>query len=107
MAKRTKTETATHSVLRAAYEAFERGDAVTARGLALEVLAGKVGRDDAAVGKELAAALSTPEAPVDESPQAVAQDLIARTKVPGKPYVFALLVAAVYALLVGLAAART
>lgn len=106
MAKKTKAETASHSVLKVAYEAFERGDVVQARSLAMEVLAGKVGKDDPAVAKELAATLSTPESPVDESPQAVAQDLISRTKVLGKPYLFAGVVGAVYLLLVVLAAIR-
>jgi len=105
-AKKTKAESSGHSVLKVAYEAFERGDAVLARRLALEVLAGKVGTDDAAVAKELAAELSAPGAPVDESPQAVAQDLLSRTKVLPKPYLFAGLVAAVYLLLVVLATLR-
>lgn len=107
MAKKTKAETASHSVLKAAYDAFERGDVVQARSLAREVLAGKVGRDDPAVANELAALLSTPTSPVDASPQAVAQDLISRTKVPGKPYVFAVVVGAVYLLLVVLAVVRS
>ncbi|MEW6432516.1 MAG: hypothetical protein AB1730_13520 [Myxococcota bacterium] len=104
--KKTKAESASHSVLKVAWEAFERGDVVQARALAGEILAGKVGRDDPEVARELAAMLSTPEAPVDESPQAVAQDLISRTKVLGKPYVFAGLVGAVFVLLVVLAAIR-
>jgi hypothetical protein len=105
-AKKTKADTATHSVLKVAFEAFQEGDAVQARALALQVLAGKVGRDDPAVAKELAAKLSTPEQPVDESPQAVAQDLLSRTKVPGKPYLFAAVVLTVYLLLVVMAVVR-
>ncbi|MEW5739344.1 MAG: hypothetical protein AB1938_10485 [Myxococcota bacterium] len=105
-AKRSKAEGSTHSVLKLAYEAFERGDVVLTRQLALEVLAGKVGRDDAEVARGLAKELSTPATPVDESPQAVAQDLLTRTKVMPKPYLMAAAVAAVYVLLVVLAAVR-
>jgi predicted nucleic acid-binding protein len=105
-AKKTKAETASHSVLKLAYEAFDRGDVVLTRQLVLEVLAGKVGKDDADVAKALAKELSSPEAPVDESPQAVAQELLRRTKVMGKPYLMAGAVAAVYLLLVVLAAVR-
>lgn len=104
--KKAKAEASSHSVLKVAYEAFNRGDVVLARQLALEVLAGKVGKDDPQVAKELAGELSTPESPVDESPQAVAQNLLLRTKVMGRPYVMAAAVAAVYLLLVVLAAIR-
>lgn len=104
--KKTKLDAASHSVLKVAYDAFGRGDVVQARQLAHEVLAGKVGRDDAEVAKALAKELSTPDAPVDESPQAVAQELISRSQVPPKPYVFAAVVGAVYLLLVVLAAVR-
>ncbi|GMU61841.1 MAG: hypothetical protein AMXMBFR34_36040 [Myxococcaceae bacterium] len=103
--KKAKAE-ASSSVLKVAYEAFNRGDVVLARQLALEVLAGKVGKDDPQVAKELAGELSTRESPVDESPQAVAQNLLLRTKVMGRPYVMAAAVAAVYVLLVVLAAIR-
>jgi hypothetical protein len=105
-AKKPKAEASSHSVLKVAYEAFERGDAVQARSLAHEVLAGKVGKDDPEVAKWLASELSTPEAPVDASPQAVAQDLLSRTKVLPRPYLFAGVVAAVYLLLVVLATLR-
>jgi hypothetical protein len=104
--KKNKAESSSHSVLKVAYDAFERGDAVLARSLALEVLAGKVGKDDPEVAKDLARELSAPGAPVDESPQAVAQDLLSRTKVLPKPYLFAGVVAAVYLLLVVLATLR-
>jgi hypothetical protein len=105
-AKKAKAEAASHSLLKLAYEAFDRGDVVLARQLVREVLAGKVGKDDPEVAKALAKELSTPAAPVDESPQAVAQDLLKRTQVMGKPYLMALVVAAVYLLLVVLAAVR-
>lgn len=106
--KKTKSSEAkeVRSVLQIAFQAFERGDAVWARAMANEVLAGRTARDEAAVAKSLAHTLSAEGAPVDESPQAVAQELIDRTTAPLKPVVFAGLAAFVFVLLVALAASR-
>lgn len=106
MAKKTKADQAAHSVLKVAWEAFDAGDVVQARALAADVLAGTVGPDDEAEAKRLATLLSTPERPVDASVQAVAHEIVVRTKVPGRPYLLAGLAAAVYVLLVALAAVR-
>lgn len=106
MAKGNKQE-AGRSVLKLAAEAFERGDVVEARRLARAVLAGTLGKDEAKAAAELARQLSTPEAPVDESPQAVAQELISRSGVPPRPYVFVAAVAAAYVGLVILAVVRS
>lgn len=105
MAKGNKQDSS-KSVLKLAQEAFERGDVVEARRLAQAVLAGTLGKDEAKAATELAKFLSTPEAPVDESPQAVAQELISRTGVPPRPYLFVAAVAAAYIGLVLLAALR-
>jgi hypothetical protein len=105
MAKGNKQDTS-RSVLKLAYEAFERGDVVEARRLSHAVLAGTLGKDEAKAAAELAKFLSTPEAPVDESPQAVAQELISRTGVPPRPYLFVAAVAAAFVGLVILAAVR-
>ena len=51
--KEQKTDDA-RSVLKVAFEAYQRGDSVQARSLAREVLAGQVGRDDEKVATELA-----------------------------------------------------
>lgn len=105
MAKSKKDE-ASRSVLQAAFEAFERGDSVQTRALAKAVLDGKVGRDDPKVATELAKKLSIPEAPVEGTPPAVAQELINRTIVAPRPYVFVLAVAATFLLLVIVAVTR-
>ncbi|MFZ5445444.1 MAG: hypothetical protein ACOZQL_35965 [Myxococcota bacterium] len=105
MAKQKKDE-ASRSVLKLAFEAWQRGDAVQTRALAREVLAGKLGRDDEKVASELAAKLSNEEARVAETPQAVASELIDRTIVPLKPYVMVAAVAAAFITLVIIATVR-
>lgn len=105
MAKGNKQDS-TKSVLKVAWEAFERGDVVQARALAHEVLAGRLGKDDAKAAADLAKYLSAPGAPVDESPQAVAQEIISRTGVPPRPYLFVAAVAAAFIGLVILAVVR-
>jgi hypothetical protein len=87
MAKGNKTAEG-KSVLRASYEAFERGDVVTARSLAKEVLAGRVGKDDASAAEELSKKLSSDEAKIDATPEAIAKELVSRTIVPPRPYIF-------------------
>lgn len=98
MAKGNKQEPS-RSVLKLAYESFQRGDMVQARQLAQAVLDGKVGRDDEKAAVELAKTLSVEGHSIMENPSAVAIELISRTKVPPRSY---LLVAAVAATFLGL-----
>lgn len=105
MAKGNKTAEG-KSVLRASYEAFERGDVVTARALAQEVLAGRVGKDDQSAAEELSKKLSTDELKIDATPEAIARDLVSRTIVPPRPYIFVGAVAFAFAALVTLAIIR-
>lgn len=105
MAKGNKTAEG-KSVLRASYEAFERGDVVTARALAQAVLAGKVGHDDAGAAEELSRKLSTDEAKVAPTPDAVAKELVSRTIVPPPPYAFVAAVALTFIVLVTIALTR-
>ncbi len=83
-----KKEEQSRSVLKLAYQAFERGDVVKTRELAKAVLAGKVAPDDEQVARELSKTLSIAEAVVGETPAAVAQELISRTITPPRPYLF-------------------
>ncbi len=94
------------SVLRAAWEAFGRGDAVEARRLAQAVLAGQHGKDDEAAAKDLARLLSSTERPVAETLEAVARELVDRTIVPPRPYLFVGAAALAFITLVTLAAIR-
>lgn len=94
------------SVLMAAFDAFQRGDMVTTRRLANEVLAGKMGKDDERAAAELAKLFSVEGAPVKEAVEDVARELVLRTKVPPKPYAFAALSLGIFVLLVVLAATR-
>lgn len=94
------------SVLVAAYQAFQRGDMVTARRLCRDVLAGKKGPDDERAAEELSKTLSSELTPVGGSVEDVAKDLLSRTKGPPRPYVFALLSTSIFVLLVVLAATR-
>ena len=84
MAKGNKQDS--RSVLKLSYEAFERGDSVQAR--------------------ELAKVLSIEGAVVAETPTAVAHELISRTIVPPRPYLFVAAVAFAFITLVILAAWR-
>lgn len=104
MAKGNKQES--RSVLNLAFEAFQRGDSVQARALAKAVLAGKVGKDEDKAASELAKTLSIEGAVVAETPAAVANELISRTIVPLRPYVFVAAVAFAFISLVILAAWR-
>lgn len=105
MAKGNKTAEG-KSVLRAAYEAFERGDVVTARKLGQAVLAGHVGKDDANAAEELAKKLSTDALKIEPTPEAVAKDLVSRTIVPPPPYAFVGAVALTFIVLVTIALTR-
>jgi hypothetical protein len=105
MAKGNKQDQS-KSVLRVAYESFQRGDMVQARQLAKAVLEGKVGKDDEKAASELAKTLSIEGAVVAETPTAVANELISRTIVPPRPYLFVAAVAATFVALVILAAWR-
>lgn len=105
MAKGNKPDQS-RSVLKLAYEAFERGDVVQARQLAQAVLGGKLGPDEAKEATRLAKHLGTAESPVDESPQAVAQEIISRTGVPPKPYLMVAVVAVAFLGLLVLAVVR-
>lgn len=105
-AKKTASEKPAKSLLRAAFEAAERGDVFTARRLAKAVVAGTVGADEVHEAATVAEALSTDELQVDAQPRTVAQALLRRTAVPLKSYAFALLALGVWVLLVLLAHAR-
>lgn len=98
-----KSNNGNRSVLKLAYEAFQRGDAVQARQLGQAVLTGKVGKDDDKVAVELAKEFSTDENPIAATPAAVAQELISRTIVPPRPYIFVAAVAGTFLALVLLA----
>jgi hypothetical protein len=106
MAKASKQQDHGKSVLWVAYEALQRGDAVEARRLAKEVLAGKRGPNDEKVAKELAAELSAEGAVVPETIEGVANDLLARSGVPSKPYLMVATVVAAYAILLVIAITR-
>lgn len=96
------------SLLDAAFQAFERGDLVTARTLAQAVLAGKAGPDEARAARELARGplAKDVERAVEETPASVAAYLVHKTSIPGKTFWFALLGAGLFIFLLGLAAAR-
>lgn len=91
----------------AAFEALAAGDAVTARRLANELSAGKAGPDEANGVRKVAKELSAQGAPVAETPQGVAQELLARTRAPPKAYLLGGVAALVYAALLLLAIARS
>ena len=105
MAKGNKQDLS-RSVLKLSYEAFQRGDSVQARQLAKAVLAGKQGKDDERAAVELASTLSSDLYTVAPTPTAVAEDLVRRTIVPPRPYLFVAAVAAAFICLVLLAAWR-
>lgn len=94
------------SVLINAYDAFQRGDMVRARQLAQSALDGKLGKGDEKAAVELAKELSIDGQSIMENPAAVAIELISRTKVPPRPYLFVAAVAATFVALVILAVWR-
>jgi hypothetical protein len=101
-----KKEELGRSVLKTAFDAFQRGDMVQARQLAQAVLDGKVAKDDEKAAVELAKELSIDGHAIMENPSAVAIEIISRTKVPPKPYLFVAAVATTFLVLVILAAWR-
>ena len=101
-----KKEELARSVLKTAYDAFQRGDMVQARQLAQAVLDGKVGKDDEKAAAELAKKLSIDGVSIMENPPSVAIEIISRTKVPPRPYLFVAAVAAAFLGLVILAVWR-
>lgn len=105
MAKGNKQDLS-RSVLMLSYEAYQRGDSVQARQLAKAVLAGQVGKDDEKAAVELSKRLSIEGHVIGENPAAVATELISRTVVPPRPYLFVAAVAAAFIGLVILAAWR-
>ena len=106
MAKGNQQQTNGRSVLRVAFEAFERGDKVQARQLAQAVLDGKIGKEDSSVAEALAPKLSSEVAQVAPTVEAVAKEIVSRTIVPPRPYIFVAIAAATYVILVVLAAVR-
>ncbi len=84
------------SVLITSYDAFQRGDMVGARRLAQAALDGKLGKGDERAAVDLAKHLSIEGHAIMENPSAVAIELISRTKVPPKPYLFVAAVAATF-----------
>lgn len=94
------------AVLTAAAAALESGDVVTARELAKAVISGKKGPDDDAVAQKLAKQYSSPEANVGELPEQVAQELVNRTNVPVKTYLYGAICFAVLLVLFVLARSR-
>ncbi len=103
--KPQETRTA-RSLLRAAFEAWEAGDVMTVRRFARDVLAGKRGGDDDHEALDLAKLLSLESVPVEGTPEAVAQHLLARTSIPPKAYAFAVAALAVFLGLLSLAVFR-
>jgi hypothetical protein len=102
----SRKEELSRSVLKTAYEAFQRGDMVQARQLAQAALDGKVGKDDEKAAVELSKELSIEGHSIMENPAAVAIEIISRTKVPPRPYLFVAAVAATFVGLVILAVWR-
>lgn len=108
------------SALEAAFRAYEAGDVVTARATAKRVLAEPTADDEKAAPRlagllELsngtlgAAATTTVKAPgelPEKDAKAVASSIIWRTRVPGRPYLWAIGGATAYLLLVTLALVR-
>jgi hypothetical protein len=95
------------SVLRAAWDRLEAGDAVEARRLALAALGGARGVDDEAAAVELAAAMQgTPGLKIDPTVPSVAQALAARTLAPPRSFLFAAVSLGILGLLVALAVTR-
>lgn len=105
MAKGNKQDQS-RSVLKLSFEAFQSGDMVRARQLAKAVLAGKVGKDEEKAAVELSKTLSIEGNLIMENPESVATEIISRTIVPPRPYLFVAAVAATFVGLVLLATWR-
>jgi hypothetical protein len=94
------------SLLSVAFAAFQAGDMVLARQAAQRVKEGKGGTNEGAAVERVAKALFVPGSTLPTDPQVVAAELVSRTQGPGKPFLFALLSAGLWVLLVVLAAVR-
>lgn len=94
------------SVLAAAAAALESGDVITARELAKAVITGKKGADDDAIAPAMAKQYGSSEQAVGELPEQVAQDLVSRSMVPPKAYLYAGICLSVFLLLFMLARSR-
>lgn len=95
------------SPLKLAFQAYEAGDAVMTRKAAREVLRAPEKASEAEA-RELGKRLFDPAAKKEPAtPKEVAEELLARTEVPRKAYLFVLLAAAVIALMVTLALLRS
>jgi len=81
-------EEAKKSVLAAAAAALEPGDVVTARELAKAVITGKKGADDDALAPDLAKQYSSTASNVGALPEQVAQELVNRSTVPPRAYLY-------------------
>ncbi|MBI3183700.1 MAG: hypothetical protein HYZ28_16300 [Myxococcales bacterium] len=94
-------------MLRLAFEAYEAGDVVMARRAAHRVLSEKEPASDAEA-RELAKSLFAP-GKEKEKPTAkeVAEEILSRTEVPRKAYLFAAIAAAIILLMLALAAFRS
>ncbi len=94
------------SYLAAAYYYFERGDEARTRKFATHVVNGQATAADGEAAKHLAKKLSTADRAVGEDPKAVAAELILRTEVPAKPYLFGAVAAGIFVLLLTIAITR-
>lgn len=105
-AKRNKAEAGqpdggAKSLLDVAWRAYEAGDSLLARRAAKLLLAGQPREADESLAKKLSKQLfvGVPEADARQ----VAAELAARTKVAPKPYLFALMAAAIWLLMIAIA----
>src|SRR3954454_1835466 len=101
--KRNKPEEASaqsdgSSLLEVAWRAYEAGDAVMARRAAKLVLSGGAKASDESVARRLGPVLFVGAPPVDA--RQVAAEIAARTRSDYKPYVFVVIAAVIWVLLV-------
>jgi hypothetical protein len=100
------------SLLSLAFQSYEAGDMVLARRAAKAALAKEPTAKDVEAARKIAPALFDPPVgkdapPVPNSPKDVAQELLARTEVAAKPYLFVAVGVALIVLLIVLALIRT
>lgn len=105
-AKRNKAEAApldggAKSLLEVAWRAYEAGDCVLVRRAAKLLLAGQPGEADESLAKKLSKLLFVAAGEADA--KQVATELAARTRVAPKPYLFALMAAAIWLLMIAIA----
>ena len=96
-----KADSGGKSLLDVAWRAYEAGDAVIARRAAKLLLAGAGKDSDEAVAKKVGKQLFVGAPEVDA--KQVAAELIARTRVAPKPYLFALMAAAIWLIMLAIA----